>query len=138
MDAGRVLHADLDLLDHQLRDRDGRLCGKVDDLELVRSGDTFYVAAILSGPGTLWCRLGAAKLGRWLERARRQVATAEPPGGEAQPTSDPGRISMGLVHRIGPVIDVAVTAGDLASSQAERWARENIISHIPGSRHATE
>ena len=32
MDGGRVLHAELDLLDHQLRDRAGRLCGKVDDL----------------------------------------------------------------------------------------------------------
>lgn len=34
MMAGRVLHAGLQLLDRQLVDRNGHLCGKVDDLEL--------------------------------------------------------------------------------------------------------
>ena len=34
MTDGRVLHAALHLLDRQMRDRHGTLCGKVDDLEL--------------------------------------------------------------------------------------------------------
>ena len=54
MTGGRVLHAGLHLLDRQLRDRHGRLCGKVDDVELERTADgTVVVTAILSGPGHL-------------------------------------------------------------------------------------
>jgi len=138
MDGGRVLHAELDLLDHQLRDRSGRLCGKVDDLELTRDETgTIYVTAVLSGPGTLWRRLGAGQLGRWLERFRREqraTADTEP----AVPPSDPGRISIGLVHQIGSVIDLAVSADDLASSQVERWVREHAIRRIPWSQHEAE
>ena len=47
---GRVLHAALHLLDHQLRARHGELCGKVDDLEIEPTDDgTWYVTAILTG-----------------------------------------------------------------------------------------
>lgn len=58
----------LNLLDHQLLDRDGRRCGNVDDLAI--EGDE--VVAILVGPG-YWPQrsrfLGA--LGSWLGRGRR-------------------------------------------------------------------
>ena len=67
MTAGRVLHAALHLLDRQLRDRDGELCGKVDDLELEQADDgTWYVTAILTGPGHLLYRLGRRTAGTWL------------------------------------------------------------------------
>jgi hypothetical protein len=139
MDAGRVLHADLELLDRQLRDRDGRLCGKVDDLELTRAeSGTIYVTALLSGPGTLWRRLGAERLGRWLEQFRREQAASGHAATDEPEASDPGRISIGLVHRIGPVIDLAVSADDLASSESERWVRDHVIGRIPGSRHEAE
>ena len=131
MTVGRVLHAELELLDHQLRDRDGRLCGKVDDLELTRSDDgELYVTALLSGPGTLLVRLGGGRLGRWFERFRRETGAHGHSG-----TEDTGRIPMALVHQIGPVIDVAVSADELASSQSERWVRQHIIGRIPGSAH---
>jgi hypothetical protein len=131
MATGRTLHAELDLLDRQLRDRDGRLCGNVDDLELSRaeSGE-LYVTALLSGPGTLLRRLGAGRLGGWLERFRRE--TGAPAGGAE--AADQGRIPMALVHQIGPAIDLAVSADELASSQSERWVREHVIDHIPGSK----
>jgi hypothetical protein len=139
MDAGRVLHADLELLDRQLRDRDGRLCGKVDDLELTRAeSGTIYVTALFSGPGTLWRRLGAERLGRWLEQFRREQAARGRAGTDGPEAGDPGRISIGLVHGIGPVIDLAVSADDLASSESERWVRDHIIGRIPGSRHEAE
>ena len=82
---GRVFYAGLELLDHQLRDRDGRLCGNVDDLEIERSPDTgeLYVTAF----------------------------------------------------RIGPNIDLAVDAEDLATSDTERWVRDHLIGHLPGNRH---
>jgi hypothetical protein len=130
MEGGRVLHAELHLLDHQMRDRNGRLCGNVDDLELTESeSGELYVRAIVSGPGSLLRRLGFVRFGRWFEQFRRETARME--GRD----DDPGIIPMHLVHNIGPVIDLAVTAEDLASSQSERWVRDHIIGRIPGSRH---
>jgi hypothetical protein len=124
--SGRVLFAALDLLDRQLRDRQGILCGNVDDLELERSEDTgeLYVTALVSGPGALLERLGHLRLGRWLQRTNR---TANPAGDELVP--------MRLVQRIGPVIDLAVDAVDLATHGSERWVRDHVISHVPGSRY---
>ena len=76
---GRVLYAGLELLDRQLRDRHGRLCGKVDDLELERSPETgeLYVTAIVAGPGALLQRMGRRRLGGWIERANRLVNDPE-------------------------------------------------------------
>jgi hypothetical protein len=48
--AGRVLHAQLHLLDRQLIDQaDGHLVGKVDDVELDLDADPPVVAALISG-----------------------------------------------------------------------------------------
>jgi sporulation protein YlmC with PRC-barrel domain len=48
--AGRVLHAQLHLLDRQLIDQaDGHLLGKVDDVELDLDADPPVVAALISG-----------------------------------------------------------------------------------------
>lgn len=60
--SGREIDLALGLLDHQLLDVEGRLCGKVDDLELegVQGGDP-RVTAILAGPSA-W--RGRGRLGR--------------------------------------------------------------------------
>ncbi|MFI5694109.1 hypothetical protein ACIA58_19840 [Kribbella sp. NPDC051586] len=48
--SGRVLHAQLHLLDRQLIDQaDGHLAGKVDDVELDLDADPPVVAALISG-----------------------------------------------------------------------------------------
>ncbi|WP_432876654.1 hypothetical protein ACQPYH_27010 [Kribbella sp. CA-245084] len=48
--SGRVLHAQLHLLDRQLIDQaDGHLVGKVDDVELDLDADPPVVAALISG-----------------------------------------------------------------------------------------
>jgi sporulation protein YlmC with PRC-barrel domain len=48
--AGRVLHAQLHLLDRQLVDqRTGRLLGKVDDVELDLDAEVPVVAALITG-----------------------------------------------------------------------------------------
>ncbi|MFN8074622.1 MAG: hypothetical protein U0Q15_04260 [Kineosporiaceae bacterium] len=54
-----VLDATIGLLDRQLLGADSAMRGKVDDLLLRRRDDGAYeVAAVLSGPGALWARLG--------------------------------------------------------------------------------
>ena len=128
MASARVLYAGLDLLDRQLRDRDGRLCGKVDDLELTKQegSSDLLVTAVLTGPGTLAYRLGRHRLGRWLERTAQAERATDGAGST--------RIPMELVHQIGSTLDVAVDAGDLANDGSERWVRDHVIGHIPGNR----
>ena len=125
---GRVLYAALELLDHQLRDRHGQLCGNVDDLELERSPETgeLYVTALVAGPGALLQRMGRRRLGRWIERTNRLMNDHD---------RDPTLIPLGLAARIGPNIDLAVDAEDLATFDTERWVRDHVIGHLPGNRH---
>ncbi len=127
--AGRVLHPALALLDRQLVDREGRLCGKVDDVELTEpdAAGQRYVAAILSGPGALATRLGHPKLGGWL---RRQVAFDFPTDRD-----DPVRIPIAHVADIGNHVTLSLDASEVATAAGERWVRDHIISHIPGSAH---
>jgi hypothetical protein len=128
MTTGRVLHAALHLLDRQLRDRGGELCGKVDDLELERADDgTWYVTAVLAGPGHLLYRTGRRTAGAWLGKLITHI--------ERSSLDDPGRIPYSLVSEIGITVDLAVDADDVATFAGERWARDHIIGHIPGSRH---
>lgn len=125
---GRVFYAGLELLDHQLRDRSGRLCGNVDDLELERSSDKgeLYVTALVAGPGALLQRMGRRRLGGWTERTNRLVNG---------PERDRNLIPLALAARIGPNIDLAVDAEDLATFDTERWVRDHVIGHLPGNRH---
>lgn len=127
MVVARVLHAGLQLLDRQLVDRNGRLCGKVDDLELAKNEDgTLYVSAILTGPGALLIRSRYDRLGRWL----RRMAPATFPA-----TEDPvNRIPMARVADIGNHVTLSLEAHEVATYAAERWVRDHVIDHIPGSK----
>jgi hypothetical protein len=128
VNGGRVLHAALHLLDRQLRDRDHELCGKVDDLELERSasGD-WYVSAVMTGPGHLLYRIGRRTAGAWLSKQTTHI--------ERSSLDDPGRVPYDRVSSIGVTVDLALDADDLATFAAERWTRDHIVGHIPGSRH---
>ena len=121
---GRVIHVSLDLLDRQLRDRDGAECGKVDDLEITVDDDGWWLSAILTGPGNLWYRLGRRRLGTWLLRNRAQ----------ADPRRT-GRIPLELASTIAANVDLAVDRHDLATNGGERWVGDHVIGHIPGSAH---
>jgi sporulation protein YlmC with PRC-barrel domain len=125
--AGRVLYAGLQLLDRQLVDRTGRLCGKVDDLELSEPGadGNRHIAALLSGPGALLGRTGHRRLGDWL---RRFVAGAIPDG------EDPVRIPFTRVAEIGNHVTLDMDSEDAASFASERWVQDHVIGHVPGSR----
>jgi hypothetical protein len=125
---GRAVHAGLHLLDRQLRDRHGELCGNVDDLELERvENGAWYVTAILTGPGRLLYRLGRRRSGSWLTNVTGHITSSA--------LGDPTRIPYERVSSIGVTVDLAIDADDIATFDAERWTRDHIIGHIPGSRH---
>jgi hypothetical protein len=129
-DSGRVLHAGLHLLDRQLVSRDDRLCGKVDDLELSDPDEqgNIHVTAVLCGPGALMLRAGHRRLGAWL----RRFAADTVPG----PDADPVSIDFGRVADIGDHITLSMDNEQVATFGGERWCRDHVISHIPGSGHA--
>ncbi len=131
MSAGRTLWAGLRLLDRQLVDRNGRMAGCVDDLELATTedGQHLYVSAILSGPGALAQRLRRRRYGSWMRGVHALVSPGE---------GDPTRIAFNLVSDIGDHITVAADHKELGSASAERWVRDHVIAHIPGSGHAPE
>jgi hypothetical protein len=126
--SGRVLHAGLQLLDRQLVDRTGRLCGKVDDLEISEPNDRgdVYLAAVLAGPGALLARTGHSRLGDWL---RRVVGSVFPVGSD-----DPVRIRFNHVADIGNHVTLSLDAEEVATFAGERWVRDHVIGHIPGNR----
>jgi len=123
MSTARILHAHLHLLDRQvLREDDGALVCKVDDLEMaLDDSGRPYVTAILAGPLALGPRIGG--LPGWL-----MVQTTE----LFRPEEDPGpqRIPMEFVSDIGSAIKIG---GDPVEPALERWARVNFVAPIPGS-----
>jgi hypothetical protein len=125
--AGRRVWAGLQLLDRQIVAHERRLAGCVDDLELTPSddGDELYVTAILSGAGALSYRLGHRRFGMWLRRMHGAAC--------ARDDEDPTRVPFNVVGNIGSEIDVGLDASEMGVESAERWVREHVIDHIPGS-----
>src|SRR5919108_2098864 len=109
--AGRIVEAGLHLLDRQLIDKDGRLAGKVDDLELElpEGGGPPVVTAILCGPGALSRRVGG-RLGAWLEAVANRLREGD--------DRHPARVSFGVVKRIGSAVDLSVAKAEL---ETDRW-----------------
>ena len=129
--AGRTMDAGLHLLDRQLIDRDGRLAGKVDDLELElpEGGGPPTVTAILAGPGALSRRIGG-RFGAWLEAVANRLR-----GGDDQ---RPARVSFGVVKRIESAVDLSVAKAELDTNRLEAWTRDHLIGHLPGAGDAPE
>jgi hypothetical protein len=132
MSEGRRIWAALQLLDRQLVAHEGRFAGCCDDVELTASdaGNELYATAIFSGPGALTYRLTARRLGRWLRRVHRDVAATD--------NEDPTRIPFNVVTDLGPDINLGMDADAAGTASAERWVRDHVIRHIPGSDHASE
>jgi len=116
--AGR-LWAGLEILDRQIRDRDGQPCGTVDDAELEFDPETGHVhlVAVLTGPGHLLTRLGSKRLGPWLTRHFRPERS---------------RVPIERVEINGATIDIAFDRDELANNDLERWSRDHLIGHIKG------
>jgi sporulation protein YlmC with PRC-barrel domain len=129
--AGRTLEAGLHLLDRQLIDKDGRLAGKVDDLELElpSGGGPPTVTAILAGPGALSRRIGG-RFGAWLEAVANRLRDGD--------DEHPARVSFAVVKRIGSAIDLSVPKTELETDRLEAWTRDHLIGKLPGARDAPD
>jgi hypothetical protein len=124
------IDAALQILDRQMIDREGRLVGKVDDLELTRQPDgRIVVTAILSGPGALGQRMPGV-LSRIVLAVWRRL----------HPDLDPAplRIDMTAVADLGSAVSLSLDDREHATRPLERWADQNVISKLPGASHAPE
>ncbi|MET9963409.1 hypothetical protein ABZ128_30800 [Streptomyces sp. NPDC006326] len=126
--AGRAYSARFHLLDRQVVDGDGTSVAKVDDLELVRDEHgRLHVSAVLVGPTALAPRLGG-RTGRFLAAVARRLRT----GG-----TTPARIPIEQVTAVGAAVTAAPTAGAPGVHPLENWIRDNVITRLPGSGHAS-
>jgi sporulation protein YlmC with PRC-barrel domain len=128
--AGRTLWAVLELLDRQIVDPDGRMVGKVDDLELElpeEEGALPVVVAILTGPGALAGHVGGS-VGTWLASVERRLNRS----------GEPSRIPFSVVKSIGSAVEISTPRENLESNRGEQWVRDVIISKIPGAGHAPD
>jgi hypothetical protein len=111
-------------------DKDGRLAGKVDDLEFAwAEGTSPYVAAILIGPSALSARLNG-RLGRLVRAVAKQSHESDDP--------EPARISFGVVESIGTEVTLSVATSEIPVAALPKWVGEHVIGKIPGADRAPE
>ena len=130
--AGRQVWAVLELLDRQLVDREGRLVGKVDDVEFAIDDEPEglpRVTALVAGLGALANHIGG-DTGHALAAAERRLA--------ARRDRQPSRVDIATVREIGSAIELDADGEELDTNRGERWVRDVIIDKIPGAGHAAE
>lgn len=122
--AGRTIDGHLELLDRQILDNDGRMIGKVDDVELEERDDgRIYVTALLSGPGALGPRLGGG-LGTIVTSTWSRLSGR----------SAPARVEWAQVASVETAIKLAVGRTTVMLDGFETWMRDRVIAAIPGSK----
>jgi sporulation protein YlmC with PRC-barrel domain len=119
--AGRLLDAQLHLLDRQVLDNDGVEVTTVDDLEL--SGPALDLEL---APGTPAPVLTALLTGPVLGT---RIFGGRPPSSRLI------RIPWKDVSDVGVVLKLGVSGEHLDAGWVERWIRDKIIARIPGGRH---
>jgi hypothetical protein len=116
----------LRVLDSQVVDAQGKMCGEADDLRmtLARGNAAPYASAILTGPGALAHRIGG-RLGLWIESVYERLHPAHEPA--------PASIPFDVVRDIGNHVQLSVPRSELNVSGFEDWVRDRIIGKIPGA-----
>lgn len=119
--AGRILDAQLHLMDRQVLDHDGVPVTTVDDLEV--SGPALDEEITPGTPApVLTALLTGSVLGTRIFGGR-------------PPSSRLIRIPWKDVAEVGVVLRLGVKGEPLDPSWVERWVRDKIIARIPGGRH---
>ncbi len=119
--AGRILDAQLHLMDRQVLDHDGVPVTTVDDLEV--SGPALDVEIERgSAPPVITALLTGSVLGTRIFGGR-------------PPSSRLIRIPWKDVAEVDVVVRLGVKGEPLDASWVERWIRDKIIARIPGGRH---
>jgi hypothetical protein len=122
--AGRVIDAQLHLLDRQVLDADGVPITAVDDLELSdvpfdtdldRGAPAPLVENLLSGP-VLGTRIFGGR----------------------PPSSRWHRIPWSAITDLGVALRLGLHGDELEVTWPERWVREHVIARIPGGSHDPE
>jgi len=116
----------LRVLDSQIVDAQGKMCGEADDLQLMlsRGNAAPYVSAVLTGPGALAHRIGG-RPGLWIESVYKRMHPAHEPA--------PASIPFDVVRDIGNHVQLSVPRSQLDISGFEDWVRDRIIAKIPGA-----
>lgn len=113
-----------DVLDLQLRDRQGEKIGRADSIVLeIRDGRPPRVTTILVGGPVRQERVGRAAV--WVGRLLRRLSRSKSDG--------QSEIPFNAVRKIGDTIVVDVAEESLPSEHIERWLCERIVKRIPGS-----
>ena len=106
-----------DIVDGQLRSREGRRIGRVADVELEWTSRGVYVRRLILGPeahlGRIWSRLGA--MGRRVLKGRYEHS-----------------IDVDEIEEIGPNVMLRDTADAYDTGGADDWIRTHIFRFIPG------
>jgi sporulation protein YlmC with PRC-barrel domain len=119
-----AMDAYLELLDRQILDNDGRMVGKVDDLEVEERDDgRIYVTALLSGPGALGPRFGGA-LGTIVTSTWSRLSGR----------TEPARVEWSQVASVGTAVRLAVGRTAVGLDGLETWMRDRLVGAIPGSK----
>lgn len=121
--AGRVIDAQLHLLDRQVLDREGTPITAVDDIELsdipfgtdLHGVEAPVIENLLTG-----AVLGTRMFG------------GRPPSNRWH------RIPWSSISELGIAIHLDAHSDDFELTWSERWVRDHIIGRIPGGRHDPE
>jgi hypothetical protein len=107
-----------DIVDGQLRTRDGRRVGRAADLEAeLREDGSLVVTAILVGPEAHAGRLGrrAWRLAHRFLRGRHDHA-----------------LPVGELIEVGPTLELGGSTEDYELGSADRWIVDHVLRFIPG------
>jgi sporulation protein YlmC with PRC-barrel domain len=107
-----------DIVDGQLRTREGRRIGRVAEIELEWKQDGLYVNRLVLGPGAHLGRVWS-RLGEFAERVSKG--------------SHEHSIDASEIEEIGPNVMLKDTADHYDVGGADDWIRRVIFRFIPGA-----